>query len=72
MREEDAQPDDVVVTSGRQGHFPKGFMVGQIRHVGPSPTGVSYHAQVVPAVPIERLENVLVIIEQKGEMSSNK
>lgn len=64
-REDDAEVGDLVITSGRQGYFPKGFVVGTITQFGPSPTGVSYQAEIAPSVPIDRLEDILVIIEHK-------
>lgn len=69
MRAEDAQKGDIVVTSGRQGYFPKGFHVGTIESVSKSPTGVSFQANIKPAVMIDRLEQVLVIIEETIKLS---
>ena len=65
MRREDAQKKDIVVTSGRQGFFPKGFIIGEVLEVAPSATAVSYQAAIEPAVKIDRLESVLVIVEPK-------
>lgn len=65
MRRDDAQSGDLVVTSGSQGFFPKGFIIGKVSLVKPSPTAVSYRAELEPAVKIDRLENVLVIIEKQ-------
>ncbi len=72
MREEDATAGDLIVTSGRQGFFPKGFNIGVVSNMGPSPTGVSFQAKVTPSVKMDRLENVLVIIEKKIETKSAK
>lgn len=66
MRRDDAQPSDIVVTSGSQGFFPKGFIIGTVSSVRPSPTAVSFRAILEPAVKIDRLENVLVIIEKQN------
>ena len=71
MRQEDAQKGDLVVTSGRQGIFPKGFIIGHVKGVEPSPTAVSYRANVEPSVKLDRLENVLVIIEKEKEEKEN-
>jgi rod shape-determining protein MreC len=65
MRKEDAQVGDLVVTSGRQGFFPQGFNVGTVKKISSSPTGVSFQAIITPAVKLDRLENVLVIVEKK-------
>jgi rod shape-determining protein MreC len=65
MRKEDAQPGDRVVTSGRKGFFPKGFIIGEISEVRHSPTAVSFRAEIKPAVKIDQLEHVLVIVDKK-------
>ncbi len=65
MRKLDAQPGDLVVTSGSQGYFPKGFTIGEVVEVNPSPTAVSYQATIKPAVKIDHVEEVLVIVEKK-------
>ena len=65
MRKEDAKNGDKVVTSGRHGFFPKGFPIGTIKNVKPSPTGVSYLALVEPSVKINHLENVLIIVDKQ-------
>lgn len=70
MRQEDAESGDLIVTSGRQGFFPKGFHIGTVTSVSPSPVGVSYQAKIKPAVMIDRLENVLIIISERGKDST--
>jgi rod shape-determining protein MreC len=67
MRSQDAQVGDIVVTSGRQGFFPKGFKIGTVEDVLASPTAVSFQAKIKPSVEIDRLESVLVVIEKKVE-----
>ena len=64
MRQSDARKGDQVVTSGRQGFFPKGFPIGTVRDVKLSPTGISYLAKIDPSVEMNRLENVLVIVDK--------
>ena len=52
---------DVVVTSGIDGIFPKGFVIGQVESVDKS--GVGYKQIVIkPAVDFRSLENVLVVL----------
>ena len=65
IRKEDAKPGDKVVTSGKHGFFPKGFPIGTVKSVKISPTGISYLAKIEPSVKMNRLENVLVIINKK-------
>jgi rod shape-determining protein MreC len=57
----DVAKDDVVVTSGIDGIFPKGFVIGRIESVEKS--GTAYKAiSVRPAVDFSRLEEVLVVL----------
>lgn len=56
----DIQPGDVVVTSGIEGIYPKGFVIGQIESVE---RGAGEYSNVVirPAVDFSALEGVLVV-----------
>ena len=65
LREEDARPGDPVVTTGKHGYFPKGFPIGTIIDIKINPSGISYLAQIKPSVQTNRLENVLVILDEK-------
>jgi rod shape-determining protein MreC len=52
---------DVVVTSGIDGIYPKGFVIGQVESVEKS--GSAYKTILVrPAVDFSRLEEVLVVL----------
>jgi rod shape-determining protein MreC len=56
----DVKPGDLVVTSGIDGIYPKGFVIGTIEQVGAGSSG--YHLITVrPAVDFTRLEEVLVV-----------
>jgi rod shape-determining protein MreC len=56
----DVKPGDLVVTSGIDGIYPKGFVIGTIETVERGPG--SYHEITVrPAVDSSRLEEVLVV-----------
>jgi rod shape-determining protein MreC len=56
----DVKPGDLVVTSGIDGIYPKGFVIGTIDVVDRGPG--SYHLITVrPAVDFSRLEEVLVV-----------
>ncbi len=53
---------DRVITSGMDGIFPKGLMVGVVSSVGPQRKGMLFHKlQLKTAVDFSKLENVLVI-----------
>lgn len=53
---------DVVMTSGQGGVFPRGLVVGRIVRVFREPGALLQEAEVEPAAPLERLEEVLVLL----------
>ena len=63
LRTEDVEPGDIVITSGLDGKFPKGLMIGEIQKVDKRHLGVFQYAELIPKVDLDRLEEVLVITE---------
>ena len=61
LRTEDVEEGDIIVTSGTDGVFPPGLVVGQVSEVERKTTGMFQAAEVVPAVDMTRLEEVLVL-----------
>ena len=59
----DVVPGDRVVTSGKDGVFPRGFTIGQVVAVG-ADAGVSKTISVVPEVDFGALEEVLVLVDK--------
>jgi rod shape-determining protein MreC len=60
-RSEDVQEGDRLITSGIDGVFPKGMMVGTVIKVRKQHLGLFQFVEVLPAVQIPRVENVLVV-----------
>ena len=58
---EDVQPGDRVVTSGLDGVFPKGLLIGEITTVVQGDRGLFQSAEIQPAVDLSKLEEVLVV-----------
>lgn len=56
----DVKPGDLVVTSGIDGIYPKGFVIGTVEQVGPGSGGYR-QIMIRPAVDFTRLEAVLVV-----------
>ena len=56
----DVKTGDLVVTSGIDGIYPKGFVIGTIDHVAGS-VGEYHEISVRPAVDFARLEEVLIV-----------
>ncbi len=60
-RSEDIQEGDRLLTSGLDGIFPKGFLVGTVIKVRKQNLGLFQHVEVMPAVVTARTEQVLVV-----------
>ena len=60
-RGEDVEIDDHVVTSGLDGIFPKGALLGRVTHVTRGTRGLLQLAEMTPAAPLDRIEEVLVV-----------
>jgi rod shape-determining protein MreC len=56
----DVVAGDVVVTSGTDGIYPKGFLVGKVRFVGPG-SGLFKEILVTPSARPDEIETVLVV-----------
>lgn len=65
-RSEDIQEGDRLITSGTDGVFPKGMMVGTVIKVAKQHIGLFQFVEVLPAVQPARVEDVLVVAAQSG------
>lgn len=61
LRMDDIRDGDVLVTSGADGVFPAGLMVGHVRSLSANNLGIFQDAEVHPAVELNQLEEVLVL-----------
>jgi len=62
LRSDDLVEDDVLVTSGTDGVFPRGLPVGKVRNLKKQGQGLYQKADVAPAVDVTKLEEVLVVV----------
>ncbi len=67
QRSEDVKTGDVVVSSGLAGVFPRGLLIGKVAAVEKEEAGLFQKITVHPAINITRLEEVLVILEEKED-----
>ncbi|MCE5281009.1 MAG: rod shape-determining protein MreC [Deltaproteobacteria bacterium] len=67
-RVEEVQPGDVVVTAGLAGVFPKGLLLGVVSGVSRKEGGLFQKIEVAPAVDFSRLEEVLALITEQGNV----
>ncbi|MGP1365824.1 MAG: rod shape-determining protein MreC [Schwartzia sp. (in: firmicutes)] len=64
-RNEDIAEEDVIVTSGFGGIYPKGIVIGKIHSIRNDSTGLLHLAEVETAVDFQRLEDVAVIVASR-------
>jgi rod shape-determining protein MreC len=65
-RSEDVQEGDRLITSGLDGVFPKGMLVGTVIKVRKQSLGLFQSVEVLPAVQSSRTEEVLVVGGDNG------
>ena len=67
-RGSDVRAGDVIITSGLDGVYPKGLLIGQVREVSDAGTRLLATARVEPAVDFGRLEQVFVMLHRAPTM----
>ncbi len=68
LRTDDIQPGDFLLSSGLGGIFPRGVAVGTVSKVKKKQFGISQEIEVKPAVDFTKLEEVMVVLNQKVEV----
>lgn len=68
-RTEDVKAGDVVITSGMDGIFPRGLLVGEVVKVSQEGPGLFLNVQVKPSVDFRKLEQVLVLTQQPPQLA---
>ena len=63
MHEDDVRVGDLVVSSGFDGVFPKGLLMGTVTTVNFQGSDFFKEVRITPAVDFERLEEVLIILK---------
>lgn len=66
-RADDVAVGDMIVTSGLQGYFPKGFPIGRLTSVRKTDYGISQEAEVSPVVNPSNLEELFVVLNAGHE-----
>jgi rod shape-determining protein MreC len=61
VRSDDLVEGDLLVTSGTDGVFPRGLPVGRVKNLKKQGQGLYQKADVIPAVDLTKLEEVLVV-----------
>lgn len=64
----EVQPNEPIVTTGLDGIYPKGITVGTVESVQNDPNAPWLKIVVRPAAPVDRLENVIVLLVEPKEL----
>jgi rod shape-determining protein MreC len=67
-RTEDLKPGDAIVTSGMDGIFPRGLLVGEIARVSQEGPGLFLNVDISPAADFRKLEQLLVLTQKPPEL----
>ncbi|MCM1132755.1 MAG: rod shape-determining protein MreC [Ruminococcus flavefaciens] len=59
--------DDLIITSGSSGLFPKDYPIGTVTKIGVEPNGLTAYAEIEPCTDISRLRSVFVITDFAGK-----
>jgi rod shape-determining protein MreC len=62
LRSEEVRTDDLVVTSGLGGVFPRDIPVGRVRKIAQSEYGLYQEVEVAPSVDFSHLSSVVVVL----------
>ncbi|HEY6331485.1 MAG TPA: rod shape-determining protein MreC [Blastocatellia bacterium] len=62
------QPNEPIVTTGLDGIYPKGITIGTVESVQNDPNAPWLKILVKPAAPVDRLENVIVLLVEPKEL----
>ena len=66
QRSEEVKVGDVIVSSGLAGIFPKGLLLGRVRNVQKEKSGLFQRIKVSTEIDVTKLEEMLVILKEKG------
>ncbi len=76
LRTDDIEVGDIIISSGLDGVYPKGLMLGRVSKVNKKSYGISQDVEVRPSVDFTRLEEVLVILKKdqsiEGKVAEGK
>jgi rod shape-determining protein MreC len=68
-KSEEIKIGDQVVTSGLNGIFPKGVIIGEVFNVNRKRKGFFQSIQVKPAVDFSKIEEVLVVLKEESTLN---
>jgi rod shape-determining protein MreC len=72
LHEEDIRVGDPVVTSGLDGVYPKGLLIGNVNAVSFQGTDFFKEVRITPAVEFGKIEEVLVILGPQPRQATDR
>ena len=72
LNDDDVAEDDIVITSGMDGVYPKGLMIGKVKTVTNGSSSLFKKINVEPNVDFKRIENVLIVKSEPVNQSVNQ
>ena len=66
-RDDDVKINDVIVTSGIDNYFPKGFPIGTVTKVVEKPYGLGQEVTLQPSVNASNLEEIFVVLNTNNQ-----
>ena len=66
LKNDDVEKDDIIVTSGMDGIFPKGLNIGSVTRINKSGQDIFMEVDVLPSVDFAAIEEVLVILTEQA------
>jgi rod shape-determining protein MreC len=67
-RSQDIRAGDKIVTSGMDGIFPRGLLIGAVAQVSQERSGLFLNVEVASAVDFHKLEQLLVLTQKPPEL----
>ena len=65
---QDVKEEDVIVSSGMGGVFPKGLLIGQVSHVDRQAASLFLKINVAPFVDFSKLEEILILASEETKI----
>jgi rod shape-determining protein MreC len=66
--DQEVKQGDRIITSGMDGVYPKGLLIGYVSEIKDKQKGLFKHIEVKPSVVFSRLENVLIVTNTPKEL----
>jgi rod shape-determining protein MreC len=70
-RSEDLKPGDLIITSGLDGIFPRGLLVGEVARVSQEGPGLFLNVEVRSAVDFRKLEQVMILTSHPSALGAD-